>query len=232
MKKLIAVICFLTFNVAHAQEAEVVTLPSNDIVQAKVNNQVDPMQLLSDVRKDLTGLKAEFLQYELIDDSEKSDFNAGQVWMQSPDKFRWHYKDPIEQLIVADGKQVWVYDEDLEQVTVKTQSNDLNPIYVIINDDKSQQHYDIKHELQSQSTDWISLTPKEANDEVKTVWLGIENSQVKQIKVVNNFGQTMVFEFNDITKNPEFESGLFEFVPPEGVDVVQAISDSDPSAEL
>jgi outer membrane lipoprotein-sorting protein len=61
--------------------------------------------------------------------------------------------------------------------------------------------------------------------------LAIEDAVVKQIKVVNNFSQTMVFEFSDINKNPEFEAGLFEFVPPEGVDVVQAISD-DTTSEL
>ncbi len=221
MKKLFAVFLFSLVVGVNAQQPE----------STPEKKTVDPLLLLSEVRKDLTGLQAAFVQYELINDMEKVDMNAGRVWMQSPDRFRWHYIDPIEQLIVADGQQVWVYDEDLEQVTVKTQSNQLNPIYVIINDEKSQQHYDIKHEIQSQGIDWISLTPKEANDEVQTVWLAIEESQVKQIKVVNGFSQTMVFEFKEIKKNPDFKNGLFEFVPPEGVDVVQAISD-DVSEEL
>ncbi len=219
MRKIIVVLCCWLVTSAYAQEPNPKTTT------------IDPLQLLSEVRKDLSGLEAAFVQYELIDGSEKVDPNAGRVWMQSPDQFRWHYIDPIEQLIVADGKNVWVYDEDLEQVTVKAQSNQLNPIYVIINDDKSQQHYHIKHEVQSQGMDWISLTPKVENEEVKTVWLAIEDAVVKQIKVVNNFSQTMVFEFSDIKKNPDFEAGLFEFVPPEGVDVVQAISD-DATSEL
>ena len=83
----------------------------------------DPAVLLAEVRKDLLALKAEFIQYELTLDNEKLDMNSGTVWMQTPDRFRWQYKEPIEQLIVADGKQVWVYDEDLEQVTVKAQDN-------------------------------------------------------------------------------------------------------------
>jgi outer membrane lipoprotein carrier protein len=186
---------------------------------------VDPLKLLNEVRNDLSGLESAFIQYELIDGGEKADLNTGRVWMQAPDQFRWHYLDPIEQLIVADGQKVWVYDEDLEQVTVKTQSNQLNPIYVIINDEKSQQHYDIKHEVQSQGIDWISLTPKVPNEEVETVWLAIEKSLVTQIKVVNKFSQTMIFEFSDIKKNPDFKTGLFEFVPPDGVDVVQAIAE-------
>ena len=230
MRYLIAVLGIIFITGIQAQETKEIVNEMQAVESATTS--IDPLALLSEVRKDLTGLEAAFVQYELINESEKIDHNAGQVWMQSPDRFRWHYIDPIEQLIVADGKQVWVYDEDLEQVTVKTQSNQLNPIYVIINDEKSQQHYDIKHEVQSQGVDWISLTPKQASDDVKTVWLAIKNNQVKQIKVVNNFDQTMVFEFSDIKKNPEFKAGLFEFVPPEGVDVVQAISDSETSAEF
>jgi chaperone LolA len=71
-------------------------------------------------------LQAQFKQYELIEDGRKVDENSGSVWMQSPDLFRWHYKTPYEQLIVADGEQVWVYDEDLQQVTVKSQENNLS----------------------------------------------------------------------------------------------------------
>ena len=185
----------------------------------------DPAVLLAEVRKDLLALKAEFIQYELTLDNEKLDMNSGTVWMQTPDRFRWQYKEPIEQLIVADGKQVWVYDEDLEQVTVKAQDNGLNPIYVIINDELSQQHYNIKFEVSNQNSDWLSLTPKVKSEEVKSVWLAVEEGSIQQIKVFNHFDQTMVFEFNNIEKNPEIDNELFVFTPPEGVDVIQALSE-------
>lgn len=196
-----------------------------------VNEQtVDPNEILAGIRKDLTGIKAEFIQYELLNNNQKADLNSGQVYMQAPAQFRWNYREPVEQLIVADGANVWVYDEDLEQVTVKQQDNQLNPIYVIIDDEKSQQHYNIKHEVRTNGMDWISLTPKQANEEVKTVWLAVKDHMVKQIKVENQFQQTMVFEFHDIERNPKFATDWFKFIPPEGVDVVKAI---DPgSAEL
>lgn len=192
--------------------------------QAQLEPQKDPMALLAGVREGLTGLQAHFTQYELVENNQKVDPNSGQVWMQVPALFRWQYVEPIEQLIVADGEKVWVYDEDLEQVTVKAQDNELNPIYVIINDEKSQQHYDIKHEMSRQDIDWISLTPKVRNEEVQTVWLAVHEQTIIQIKVVNQMGQTMVFEFNDIQKNPDMPEDMFTFVPPEGVDVVQALN--------
>lgn len=188
------------------------------------DSQKDPLALLAGMREGLTGLQAHFTQYELVENNQKVDPNSGQVWMQVPALFRWQYVEPIEQLIVADGEKVWVYDEDLEQVTVKAQDNDLNPIYVIINDEKSQQHYHIKHEMSRQDIDWISLTPKVRNEEVQTVWLAVHEQTIIQIKVVNQMGQTMVFEFNDIQKNPDMPEDMFNFVPPEGVDVVQALN--------
>lgn len=191
-------------------------------------NQLDnksPEELLEKVRSELNSLNAEFIQYELTQDGQKLDPNTGLVWMQSPSFFRWEYQQPVEQLIVADGEKVWVYDEDLEQVTVKAQDNHLNPIYVIINEELSQQHYDIAFEKTEEGLDWVSLTPRLKSEEVKYVWLGVETNQVKQIRVFNHFDQTMVFEFDSIKKNPELATELFQFIPPEGVDVIHAIGE-------
>ena len=195
-------------------------LVSTSQAQAK-----DPQALLASVRTDLQGLTAAFKQYELSEGNRQVDVNTGTVWMKSPDQFRWLYTDPVEQLIVADGEQVWVYDEDLEQVTVKEQNNELNPIYVIINDELSNLHYNISYELSSHGIDWVSLTPKTPSEEVRSVWLALEDDLVKQIKVFNQFDQVMVFEFYQIKRNPEMSAELFSFTPPEGVDVVQAISE-------
>ena len=194
-------------------------------VQVTAQSQADPQQLLAEVRDGLTTMRAGFTQYEVNEDNKHGEESHGLVWLKAPDQFRWHYKQPIEQLIIADGKQVWVYDEDLEQVTVKKQNNKLNPVYVIINKDLSEQHYDIKFETQNKGLSWISLTPKEESNEVKTVWLALKDKQLSQIKVVNHLDQTMIFEFHDSEKNPKLDKGLFQFTPPEGVDVIQAHSD-------
>jgi len=219
MKLLFSVILFLLTSLFSPAQAETSAAPVN-VQPAK-----DPLLLLAAVRKDLTTMKAEFIQYELTQDNRKVDSNTGTVWMESPDHFRWEYKDPIEQLIVADGNQVWVYDEDLEQVTVKQQDNKLNPIYVIINDELSQQHYAIKYVTTDKQIDWISLTPREQSEEVKFVWLAVENNSISTIKVFNQFDQVMVFEFHQIEKNPTLENGLFQFTPAEGVDVIQALGE-------
>ncbi len=179
-----------------------------------------PQSILDALRKDLHSMQADFIQYQEIENGGREDENSGQVWLQSPDKFRWLYQQPLEQLIVADGQQVWVYDEDLEQVTVKKQDNELNPIYVIINDQLSNEHYDIKLETSVQGVDWISLTPKKPSQEVKTVWLAIKDDKLHRIKVINTMQQTLMFEFSQVVKNPQLAKDLFTFTPPEGVDVI------------
>ena len=192
----------------------------------------DPQMLLSEVRDGLKTMKAGFTQYEVTEDNQHGEESHGLVWLKAPDQFRWHYKQPIEQLIIADGKKVWVYDEDLEQVTVKEQNNKLNPIYVIINKDLSETHYDIKFETETTDTAWVSLTPKEQSEEVKTVWLALKDKSLSQIKVVNHMDQTMIFELHGSEKNPELEKGLFEFTPPEGVDVIEAITEPKSSGKF
>lgn len=185
----------------------------------------NPEKLLSEVRQDLSALQAEFIQYEQSPDNRQLDVNTGLVWMQSPSYFRWEYQEPYEQLIVADGEQVWVYDEDLEQVTVKQQDNSINPIYVIINEELSKKHYELSFEGHSEQIDWLRLTPLNDSDEVKYVLLGVKDKLVQQIKVYNQFEQIMVFEFRQIRKNPTLADHLFTFEVPEGVDVIRALGD-------
>ena len=193
---------------------------ASEIVESNGNK---AQSILSDLRANLTALKAEFKQYEMTDFGDVAEENTGTVWMQAPDLFKWHYQEPFEQLIVADGEQVWVYDEDLQQVTVKSQKNNLNPIYVIINEELSTLYYDISDEGNKDHLDWVKLTPKEDSNEVNNVMLGIEDNHLRSIHVNNQLDQTLVFEFSDLKRNPNLSEDTFKFSPPEGVDVVEAI---------
>jgi len=197
----------------------------SEAVEPSVENPGDNQAqiILAELRDDLTSLEADFIQFELSPDGRVAEENSGMVWMQAPDYFKWHYQEPFEQLIVADGEKVWVYDEDLQQVTVKSQKNNLNPIYVIINEDLSGRYYDLAYEGQKDGLSWVRLTPKETSNEVKSVMLGIEANQLHSIRVNNQLDQTLVFEFSNVKRNPEMADNTFKFRPPEGVDVVEAI---------
>ncbi len=184
--------------------------------------------LLDNLRKDLTALQANFTQYEVDANNKTSEKSTGIVWLQAPNKFKWSYQKPIPQLIVASGKTVWIYDEDLEQVTIKKQKNKQNPIYVLLDKNRTQQNYTAKLLPQNKqdkqaknSLQWVSLIPKQASEDLKIVWLGLQDNQLKVLKLQNQLDNIVVFEFNQIQKNPKLDADFFNFQPPKGTDIIR-----------
>jgi len=181
-------------------------------------------QLLEDLRKDLAAMSANFEQYEIDANGQVSEVSTGMMWLNAPDQFKWEYINPAPQLIVANGDKVWIYDEDLDQVTIKQQDSKQNPIYVLLNKEETQKNY-IVEDWQDQSNsnndiDWISFTPKIISDDIKQVWVGVLNNQIKVLKLKNQFDNIVVFQFNDEVRNPPLSSDFFTFTPPEGVDII------------
>jgi len=186
--------------------------------------------ILDNVRKDLTSLSAEFVQFEIDANENISEKIGGQVWLDTPNKFKWEYAEPAPQLIVANGKEVWIFDEDLDQVTIKKQESTKNPIYVLLNKQETEENFELTllaeismHDKGDKEShyNWIEMTPKNPGDDVKKVWLGVENNKLKVIKLKNQFDNIVVFEFNNILRNPKLETGFFTFVVPKGVDVIR-----------
>jgi len=181
--------------------------------------------LLDKLRKDLMSMSAQFEQYEIDVNETMSEKSSGNMWLQSPNKFKWEYQLPFPQLIIASGQTVWIYDEDLEQVTVKKQNNTQNPIYVLLNKEQTEKNYHLKFiEKKLEDNDkyqWISMTPKISSDEVKVVWLGISGNDIAVLKLQNQMDNIVIFEFNQMVRNPDLAKGFFTFVPPEGTDVIR-----------
>ena len=182
-------------------------------------------QVLDKVRKDLSSLAADFVQYETDANGVKSEDSTGKVWLNAPNQFKWEYQKPIPQLIIADGKQVWVYDEDLEQVTIKQQKSKQNPIYVLLNKEKTQKHYSVslikKAQGDSSSIQWIQMLPKKPNEDIKVVWLGIDNNNLVSLKLQNQLDNVVIFEFLNVKRNPELNKDFFSFKVPKGVEVLR-----------
>lgn len=180
-------------------------------------------QILDNVRKDLNSLEAGFVQYETDADGIRSEDSTGKVWLNAPNQFKWEYQKPIPQLIVADGKQVWVFDEDLEQVTIKQQNSQQNPIYVLLNKEQTQENYTVSlvNKVDTDTLQWIQMLPKKPNDDVKVVWLGIEKNNLVSLKLQNQLDNVVVFEFLNVKRNPQLSDGFFDFKVPKGVEVLR-----------
>lgn len=188
--------------------------------------QVDNASTLLDlVRKDLVSMSANFEQYEIDANERMSDKSTGKMWLNSPNQFKWIYEKPVEQLILANGEQVWIYDEDLEQVTIKPQKSSANPIYVLLNKEQTEKNYNLELLEKSdidEKTSWISMLPKVASDEIKQVWLGInKDNDIAVLKLQNQMDNIVIFEFNNIKRNPELAKDFFTFSIPEGTDIIR-----------
>lgn len=199
-----------------------------------------PAEVLNKVREGLKSLSANFHQYEIFNNGEHGEQTSGTMWLNAPNQFRWAYTEPVPQLIVANGDKVWVYDEDLEQVTIKAQDSDKNPMYVLLDKDLTEKNYklelehsfedEFEHELKNETnsqysssefhSQTIKLTPLVESDEIKTVWLTVLNNNIIEIKVENHMQNTVRFEFSEIQRNPSLDAGFFEFIPPADVDVI------------
>lgn len=169
----------------------------------------------------LDNLKAEFKQTVLDDNKKVVQQSMGEVSIQRPGKFAWIYQQPYEQRIIADGKELWVYDVDLAQVTVKPMEQGLAsaPIMVLMKKQRVETEFDVNEVGQRKFLFWVELTPKKSDMEFSRVYLGLEGETIKAMELRDNFGQSTQIVFENLRKDVIFKPGTFEFDPPPGVDV-------------
>ena len=142
--------------------------------------------------------------------------------MQRPGKFRWDYLEPYKQLIVSDGSKIWIYDTELEQVTVKPIESGLSdtPALLLSGDKPLDQAFVITDLGENGGLEWVELMPKVSDTSFERVRLGFGKDDLQGMELVDNFGQTTRLDFTNLKRNPAVEQSLFAFTPPPGVDVI------------
>ena len=172
----------------------------------------------------LKGLDGKFEQKVFEASGRMKEDSTGAVALSAPRLFRWEYVKPNPQLIVADGDHVWVYDPDLEQVTVRNQGSEetQSPLYVLIDPTDLDRRYALTDGGSHDGLKWIVLAPKHPDDEsqFKQALLGFAGNDLKLMKLTDNLGQRTEIAFSDWKRNPVFAKGTFAFTPPKGVDIV------------
>ena len=175
----------------------------------------------------LQGLQAQFRQV-LTDRSGRTIEEAsGVLAIRRPNRFRWDYQDPYEQVIVADGSRVWLYDPDLEQVTVRKLDDTLSatPAMLLSGESNLEDNFTVTDVLKEQSVQWVKMTPKRADTDFKSVRLGFEGETLRFMELADKLGQTTQLEFTKVERNPVLDPSRFTFSVPPGADVI-----GDPSA--
>jgi len=169
----------------------------------------------------LKTFKANFSQ-SLIQGQDQVQNTRGILYIKSPDKFRLDYTEPYVQIYVADGKKLWQYDEDLEQVIVKPQGQILanSPVIVLSNTKNLQKNYHVESQGTWDGQKWFLLRPKSADTNFEQVRLAFKGKILSTMELKDSFGQFSRLTFQNVKNNVPLKDSLFTFSPPEGVDVI------------
>ena len=148
--------------------------------------------------------------------------SSGTLAFLRPGKFRWTYAKPYAQLIVGDGAKVWVYDEDLNQVTVRRLDRALGstPAALLAGNKEIERAFKLSDRGEKDGLAWVEALPLEKESNFESIRMGFGSSGLEIMELADSFGQTTVLKFTNLRRNPKLEAALFKFVPPKGADVI------------
>lgn len=166
-------------------------------------------------------LRAEFQQSVFDEDSRQLDNASGMVYIERPGRFRWDYTEPYLQEIVGDGEKVWIYDSELEQVTVRALGDALGdtPVMLLSSDQPVENSFEVRAIDGPDGYEWAGLRPLGEPVSFTEIRLGFEGETLRVMELKDAFGQLTRLRFAKVERNPELEPGLFRFTPPKGADI-------------
>ncbi len=164
----------------------------------------------------------EFEQRVYSRDRKLIQESRGTLAFARPGRFRWTYAKPYPQVIVGDGARVWVYDEDLNQVTVRKlgQALGATPAALLAGSNDALKAFELKDEGTRDGLEWVEAVPRDKESGFERIRLGFGFSGLERMELVDAFGQTTELRFNGLQRNPRIDPALFRFSPPKGADVV------------
>ena len=200
----------------------ILTLATGHMALA-ADSEADPGARLRVYLEQVQTLTADFDQTVFDPEGGETQRASGHVWLHRPARFRWDYLEPYRQRIVSDGRTLWIYDEDLEQVTVRTFDATIarTPALALSSDRPLEDAYAIAAAERREGLDWLHLTPKAGDNEYAQIRLGFEGEELRAMELLDGFEQTTRLNFRAIVHNPVLDPIRFRFDPPPGVDVIE-----------
>ncbi|MBX3651442.1 MAG: outer membrane lipoprotein chaperone LolA [Burkholderiales bacterium] len=167
-------------------------------------------------------VKARFAQMVLDRNLKPLQQAQGVMQFSRPGKFRWDYVKPYEQTIVGDGTRLWIYDKDLNQVTVRKLDRALgaSPAALLAGSNDLERDFTLSDSGSKDGLDWLDAVPKSRDTAFERVRMGFGKSGLAAMELRDQFGQITVITFADIERNPSIAAEVFRFTPPKGADVI------------
>lgn len=172
--------------------------------------------------KDLHSLSGSFTQSLTDANGGAGKTSSGTLSLEAPRQFRWETTAPYKQTIVADGSRVWMYDPDLEQVTVRVQSTEEahSPLTVITDLKQMDRDFKVVEQGDRDGLSWLRLTSTGKDPQFDYADLGFDANGLARMVFRDQLGATTTIRFSGWQRNPPISPSTFNFVPPKGVEVV------------
>ena len=147
---------------------------------------------------------------------------SGKMAFARPGKFRWDYRAPYEQVIVGDGSKLWLYDVDLEQVTVKPLGHVIagTPAALLAGDNAIEKYFSLKNAGEGGGLEWLEATPKSRDTTFERIRMGFKGDVLVQMELFDFFGQRTTLKLSHFARNPSLAPSRFQFTPPKGADII------------
>jgi outer membrane lipoprotein carrier protein len=154
--------------------------------------------------------------------AKASSVSSGTFVFARPGKFIWTYQKPYEQLLQADGEQLYIYDKDLNQVTTRKLGSALgsSPAAILFGSNDLEQNFTLKEGGTKDGLEWLEATPKTKDTTFDHIKIGLRNGLPEAMELQDSFGQISVLNFTNFQKNPPLKANSFTFTVPKGADVL------------
>ncbi len=179
-------------------------------------------QLVDDFVNKVVTLQARFEQSMIDAEGEIAERTSGTLEIERPGRFRWSYAEPYEQWLVADGLNIWSYDVDLAQVTVKPQAEALanTPALLLGGGDDALSQFRFDGSSEEDGATWVRMIPLDTSSGFERMELGFTGGQLTRMAFFDNLDQTTFVALYDITTNEPIDAERFEFTVPDDADLV------------
>lgn len=166
--------------------------------------------------------RADFRQHVEDRNGKLVQDSRGSFAFQRPGRFRWKFEKPYEQLIVGDGEKIWVYDIDLNQVTVRKLTTALGatPAALISGSADIEQAFVLADAGERDGLEWLDAKPRERDAGFEKIRMGFSAEGIEAMELVDQFGQRTTLKFSNFERNPKLDPDTFRFVPPKGADLL------------
>jgi outer membrane lipoprotein carrier protein len=173
------------------------------------------------VREVKTG-QATFTQVVTSADGKRKKTSSGEFEFARPDRFRFAYTKPFEQLIVSDGQKVWMYDPELKQASSRKMAQALGSTpAALLAGNSLDADFKLAAEPSSGGLDWALATPKAKDGAFQSMRVGFRGKELAVVEITDSFGQRSRLEFGRFSGNAPVADTRFRFVPPAGADVIE-----------